>query len=108
MLLQGLGEGVAAVPFGDEEEVLGFRCLQDALQRSQSWIADGTGRQAGVPVGVVRGVELQVYQKERTFPPRAGVRLVAETILDCRISVEEHLLFQALQKDSSDERSFLS
>src|SRR5664280_1518271 len=60
MFFHGARETMVAIVIADEVEEIALRRMHGGLQRSDSRIGDGAGRQPGILIGVVRRIELQV------------------------------------------------
>src|SRR5215467_13939275 len=65
VLVEGLGEDVAAAAVGDEIEVLAGDRVQYGLERGLARIGDRARRQAGVRIGIVGARRLQVGVAQR-------------------------------------------
>ena len=79
-----------------EVQVRGGLRESHGAKGSQARISDGRGWQAGVQVGVVRRIDLQVLEAEARLPPRA-VRLAPEDTLHRWIGVELDVLRQPVE-----------
>ncbi len=104
MLVERLGEGVAARAVGDEEQVGGAHRIGDRLHRRFAWIADRARRQPFDGVGVV-GRRLQKLGLRNAVSERAFA--ADEAIDDRRIGLELHPLLQAVDEDAGDMRALL-
>ena len=104
MLVERLGEGVAAGPVGDEIEILRARGIGDRLHRRLAGIGDRPGRQTVDDVGVV-GRRLIEFALGYAVPERS---LAADQAVDDRrIGFELHPLLQAVDEDAGDMRALV-
>src|SRR5918994_6844084 len=94
-------EGVLfAVGLEHVVEVVGVRRVDGGLQGLAAGAADGTRRQTFVLVGVVRGVHLEVGERE--FLP-----LLAQGVVDARVDLERHILADAVVDHRRHKRALL-
>jgi hypothetical protein len=95
------GEVVVAIPIAYEIQVITDGRVHGGLQSAFSRIRDRSGRQAGIPVGVVGRLRLQVLVMKSSVVG-IGQQLGVD---DAGIGVERHPLVQAVVVDASHQRS---
>ena len=98
------GGGEAGLPLwvkarGYEVEVCGVGGVECSAESGEAGIGDGAGRQAGVFVGVVRGVESEVGGVDCAAIPAFG----EEPVDDGRVGHEGHFAAEPVDEDAGDE-----
>ena len=92
-------EVVAAVVFRNEIKISGVHGIEGRFDRDTARIADGSRRQPGPHVGIVRRVEMKVFGPE----PAVVRPLALEGIDDRRVAVELHARPQAVVEHGRNE-----
>src|SRR5215467_12260721 len=102
LLVLGIGLCVARDPVrvGEEEVIVGLLWFEACVDAGQARICDGTCRQAGMEVGVVRSVPLLVLFGQRTL------RLV-QAVQHCRVVLERLAKAMAVVEDAAYDGAIL-
>src|SRR5215471_2197915 len=104
VLLVAFGEGMPAGAVGDEVKLLRASRTGGSLDRGTARVRDRPGRQTVDDVGVV-GRRLGYLAFGQRMPERALAE--DETVNDCRIRLQLHLLLQPIGEHRRDARAFL-
>src|SRR5580704_3812942 len=100
---QSFGEKMSALIVGDEVEVVSLRRVDCGAQRCFSRICNGSRRQAGMLVGVVQRIDVQVGGTE-------VFRVMAfefQRVLHGGIALQGQALAQTIAENSSDHRTLV-
>lgn len=91
MLYQGFGKMVASVLTGNEIQVRRFDWVERGDDGFHSRAGDGAGRKAWVHVGVVGGIDGQIFFAD------VPVKIV-DGVYHRRVRLQEHSFLQAIMK----------
>src|ERR1035441_4132419 len=101
VLLEGSGKAAVALGVGDGIEGAGGGGGEGSLERGDPGVADGARRQAGLAVGVVGRVGLEVGGVDG-----AAITAIEQSCVDdAGICRERHALGEAVGEDAGDERA---